>query len=122
MLGAAVLPISAAHGVSERAAGVVSGFPVRRRHAARVGSETDHVVRQTARNVVILLLLVRVANRLRPEGIEVGCSFYRRLAGVRLVVAAVAGGTAMFLVLAANGVGKRAAAVLAASQLAARVS
>lgn len=117
-----MLPISAAHGVSERAAGVVDGFPVRRRHAARVASETDHVVRQTARNVVILLLLVRAANRLRPERIEVCRSFYRRLAGVRLVVAAVAGGTAMFLVLAANGVGKRAAAVLAASQLAARVS
>lgn len=63
-------------------------------------------------------MLVGVAERLRPKGFDVS----RRLAGVGLVVAAVAGGTAVFLVLAADGVGKRAAAVLATPQFTARVS
>lgn len=69
-----------------------------------------------------MLLPVSVFERLQHEGFDVSRSCTGRLAGVRLVVAAVTGGTAVLLVVAADSVGKGAAAVLAASQLAARVS
>lgn len=59
---------------------------------------------------------------MRQESFGVNRLFSGRLAGVRLIVAAVAGGTAVLLVHAADGVWKGATGVLAAPQLAARVA